>query len=362
MTAPAEIATGMTAAVLADVDRPLQLVSGIRWQAPRRGQVLVRIAYSGVCQSQLMEARGRRGHDAYLPHLLGHEGTGQVIEVGEGVTKVREGDFVVLGWIRGLGLEAGGTIYSSGERSLNAGAVTTFNQFALVSENRVVPLPEGMPLDVGVLLGCAVPTGAGIVTNDLRPPTGSTVAIFGLGGVGMSALMATMIFECGQVIAVDVSPEKLALARQFGATAMIDAAREDVISTIKTLTGGKGVDYAVEASGQAPVIELAFGSVRRGGGLCVFASHPAAGQRVSLDPYELICGKQIRGSWGGECRPDEDVPRFGALYRSGKLPLHKLLGKRYPLGSINEALDDLEAGCVGRPLIEIDPRLQRAAA
>lgn len=352
----------MRAAVLCQLNAPLEVLSGIRWQAPRRGQVLVKIAYSGVCQSQLMEARGRRGVDAYLPHLLGHEGTGQVVEVGEGVTKVCEGDFVVLGWIRGSGMDAGRAVYCAGERTINAGAVTTFNEYAVVSENRVVPLPEGMPLDIGVLLGCAVPTGAGIVTNDLQPPAGSTIAVFGLGGVGLSALMATMIFDCAQVIAVDVSADKLALAGQFGATTVIDASREDAVGLIRALTGGSGVDYAVEASGQARVIEQAFVSVRRDGGLCVFASHPASGERISLDPYELICGKQIRGSWGGACRPDHDVPKFGALYRAGRLPLHKLIGARYPLARINDAIDDLEAGCIGRPLIEIDPQLQLSSA
>ena len=353
----------MKGAVLSRLNEPLGLVSGIECPALGRGQVLVKIAYSGVCHSQLMEVRGRRGADAYLPHLLGHEGTGKVIEVGEGVTKVKPGELVVLGWIKGGGLDGGGVRYQCAcmPQPINAGGVTTFNEYAVVSENRLVALPPGVPLDIGVLFGCAVPTGAGIITNDLRPLPGSSVAVFGLGGIGMSALMATMLFECSKVIAVDVSAEKLALARSFGATHTIDANQGDPVNEIRDLTDGLGVDYAVEASGQVRVIEQAFESVRRGGGLCVFASHPEHGKRISIDPYELICGKQIRGSWGGSSNPDRDIPMFAKLYLEGGLPLEKLITKRYPLEAINEALDDLEHHRVGRPLIEIDTTLGQAA-
>lgn len=346
----------MKAAVLSNLNEPLELVTGIECGHPGRGQVLVKLAYSGVCHSQLMEVRGRRGADAYLPHLLGHEGSGKVVQVGESVSKVKPGELVVLGWIKGTGLDGGGVRYrcSCMPHDINAGGVTTFNEYALVSENRVVPLPHGVPLDVAVLFGCALPTGAGIVTNDLKPTSGSTIAIFGLGGIGMSALMATMLFKCSKVIAVDVTEEKLELARSFGATHTLNAATADVVTEIRALTFGAGVDYAVEASGQSSVIEQAFESVRRGGGLCVFASHPENGNRISIDPYELICGKQIRGSWGGSSNPDRDIPMFAKLYCDGKLPLDKLITKRYPLDAINDALDDLEHHRVGRPLIEID--------
>lgn len=315
----------------------------------------MKLAYAGVCHSQLMEARGRRGADAYLPHLLGHEGSGVVTAIGEGVTKVKSGARVVLGWIRGTGLEAGGVQYRTPRGLLNAGAVTTLNDHAVVSENRCVELPDGVPMDVGVLFGCAVPTGAGIVLNEVRPAAGSTIAVFGLGGVGLSALMTTKLFDCKAVIAVDIAEAKLAQALEFGATHVVDASVTDPLEAIRKLSGGQGVDYAVEASGSARVTETAFKSVRRGGGVCVFASHPAHGDEIRLDPHELICGKQIRGTWGGSTNPDSDIPRFAALYRDGKLPLGKLITRRYRLEDINEALDDLEAMRVARPLIEIDP-------
>lgn len=350
----------MKAAILSKLNQPLEVIFKVKLTSPGPGQVLIKLAYSGVCHSQLMEVRGRRGHDAYLPHMLGHEGSGKVIEVGDGVTKVSPGDLVVLGWIKSSGLDGGGVEYECEclPHLINAGGVTTFNEYALVSENRIVPLPSGIPLDIAVLFGCAVPTGAGIITNDLQPAPGSTLAVFGLGGIGLSALMATMLYQCEKVIAVDVSQEKLALAKSFGATHVINACVSDPVDEIRMITNGIGVDYAVEASGQAFVIEQAFASVRRGGGVCVFASHPAQGSSISIDPYELICGKQIRGSWGGSSNPDRDVPKFAQLYLEGKLPLAKLITKRYPLDDINEALDDLENQRVGRPLIEIDTTME----
>ena len=344
----------MRAAVLFELNQPLRVVDGVMPPELRRGQVRVRLAYSGVCRSQVMEARGLRGEDRYLPHLLGHEGSGVVESTGEGVTKVVPGERVILTWIRSRGLEATGTQYRFGPHVLNAGAVTTFNTHAVVSENRCVPLPEGVPMDVAVLFGCALSTGAGMVTNLLEPPPGSTVAVFGVGGIGLSALMACRLYQCARLIAVDVSTEKLAVARACGASDVIDARSTDPVAGIGALTNGVGVDFSIEAAGAARTIEQAFEAVRRGGGVCVFASHPAHGHRISLDPYELICGKRIIGTWGGQCDPDRDIPRLADLYRRGELPLDRLLEKRYRLDEINMALDDLERRVVCRPLIEID--------
>jgi len=344
----------MRAAILKELNKPLNVLSNIEIPNLNKGQILVRLAYSGVCHSQLMEASGKRGEDRYLPHMLGHEGSGVVEEIGEGVTKVKKGDRVILGWIKGSGIDAGGTIYLHDGEKINAGAVTTFSECAVVSENRCTILPEGIPMDVAVLFGCAVPTGAGIVTNTIQPAKGSTIAIFGLGGIGMSALMATQLFDCDKVIAVDIEGEKLELAKLFGATDTINSTSDDPVARIRELTNGLGVNYSVEASGQIGTIEQSFSAVRNGGGLCVFASHPESGSRISLDPYDLISGKQIKGSWGGACDPERDIPRLAALYREGKLPLDKLITKRYKLENINEALDDLKHRRVGRPLIEFN--------
>jgi S-(hydroxymethyl)glutathione dehydrogenase/alcohol dehydrogenase len=302
-----------------------------------------------------METRGKRGVDKYLPHLLGHEGTGRVVSIGEDVTKVCPGDWVILGWIKSSGIDVAGSIYKHHGVVINAGAVTTFNDHAVVSENRLVKLPVGVPLDVGVLFGCAVPTGAGIVTNTLKPKKDSTVAVFGLGGIGLSALMALKLFDCRKIIAIDVSEDKLRLAKEFGADETISALDQDLIKKIKNCSDG-GVDYSIEAAGKVKTIEQAFMSLKRNG-TCVFASHPPFGERISIDPFELICGKKIYGSWGGDCNPDIDIPKFAKEFLAGRLPLQLLLTKSYTLENINDALDDLECNRVNRPLIVISPKL-----
>ena len=319
-----------------------------------KGQVLVKVAFSGICHSQLMEVRGKRGEDPYLPHLLGHEGSGTVVEVGPNVSKVKTGDKVILGWIKGEGIDAPGPRYRYDNEIINAGGVTTFSDYTIVSENRCVKLPDGVPLDVAVLFGCALPTGAGIIINRIRPEKGSTLAIFGLGGVGLSALMVSGLFGCSAVIAVDVEDDKMKIAKEFGATHVVNSMRQDPIREILHITEGKGADYAVEAAGLSETIESAFRSVRKFGGLCVFASHPPAGAKIGLDPYDLICGRKIEGSWGGSSSPDKDIPLLAGLYLEGKLPLERMVSARYPLEGINQALDDLENRKIVRALIEMD--------
>lgn len=344
----------MKAAVLYQTGSPLVVEEGIDIPDLKPGQVLVRIAYSGVCRSQLMEVRGKRGDDRYLPHLLGHEGSGWVVETGAGVGKVKKGDPVILGWIKGDGADCPGTLYQKGAIQINAGSVTTLSEMAVVSENRCTPLPAGIPMDTAALLGCAVPTGAGIVLNTAKPEPGSTVALFGLGGIGLSALISLNLFQCRRIIAVDVSEEKLALARELGATDVIHALKEEPLKVIADLTDGRGVDISLEAGGLTQTIEMAFQAVRKGGGRCLFASHPPHGEKIALDPHDLISGKQIQGSWGGGWQPDRDTPRYADHFRSGRLPLEKLISHRYPLEGVNQALDDLEAGRTFRALVEID--------
>lgn len=341
----------MKAAVLFRSGETLRIVEDIEAPPPAIGQLFVALSCAGVCHSQLMEVRGGRGPDPHLPHLLGHEGVGTVLAIGEGVTRFRPGDRVVLGWIRGQGLDAAPVRYTWRGQKLNAGQVTTFNTHALVAESRCQPLPEGVPDEIGVLLGCAAPTGAGIVLNELKPEPGASAAVIGLGGIGLTALMALAACGCDPLIAVDIAPSKLQMALDLGAHHAIDASREDPVAAIRALTAGRGVDCAVEAAGRVQTIEQAFDSTRKFGGRCVFASHPPAGQKIAVDPHDLISGKVLMGSWGGASDPDRDVPRFGRLYTEGKLPLDRLLKDRYPLEGINQALDDLAHGAAFRPLI-----------
>lgn len=343
--------TEFSAAVLTETNRPLSIQPSIKVPRLKLGQVLVKVKYAGLCHSQVMEARGKRGEDRFLPHMLGHEGSGEVVAVGEGVSKVAVGDLVVLGWIRGEGLDAGGTQYESTIGTINAGGVTTFSEYTVVSENRCVKLDSNFPLDLAVLFGCALPTGAGMVLNQLQPKSGSTVAVLGLGGIGLSALLALNKFSLKRVVAIDVSEEKLQLAKEFGATDTVLMTPE-VADEVKDLLGD-GVDYCLEAAGTTQTIETGFALLNRNGHL-LFASHPAAGEMISLDPFELICGKTIKGSWGGGSMPDKDVPELMRIIKELDLPVHKLLSHRYSLNEINQALDDLEDRKIVRALIEID--------
>lgn len=314
------------------------------------GQVLVKVLFSGVCRSQLMEVQGGRGTDNWLPHLLGHEGSGIVVDVGEGVTKVKIGDEVILGWLKSSGLSAPGAKYLCGHQVINSGQVTTFSNYTVVSENRLIIKPLGLPFDTAVLFGCALPTGAGMVLNELKPQTNQSIIVLGLGGIGMAALIALKATGVKLIIAIDISNQKLALAKKLGATHIFNSTQDGFRKAIMDITDG-GAQLCIESGGQIETIEMGFSLIRKNGGSLLFASHPPEGEMIRLSPHELISGKKIAGSWGGATFPERDIPIMYALFKSANTDLSELLTKRYSLEQINEALNDLAAGKVFRPLI-----------
>jgi len=338
------------AAVLEHTCAPLSLKQ-IELPRLQPGQLLVKILFSGLCRSQLMEIKGKRGEDRWLPHLLGHEGSGIVIDTGAGVTKVKSGDEVILTWIKGKGLDAPGATYKFGNTVINSGPITTFSNYTVVAENRVVVKPPMLSFESSVLFGCALPTGAGMVLNELNIiPTSDSVVVLGLGGIGISALMTLLSIGVKQIIAIDFSDEKLDTVRKWGVEHCINAADENIMAKVLQLTQN-GADYCIEATGSIKGIEQGFSMVRKGGGQLLFASHPSDGETIKLEPHALISGKKIAGSWGGNVHPDRDIPRFHTLFSKASMPLEALLTKRYSLQQINHAFDDLEAGRVFRPLI-----------
>ncbi len=342
----------ITAAVLIKQNRPLEILNNILFPILNRGQVLVKINFAGLCHSQLMEISGERGEDKYLPHLLGHEGVGKVVEIGEGVTKVKKDDEVILGWIKAEGLEGGSSQYHTTEGIIiNSGAVTTFSDYAVVSENRLIKKPKHTPSELAVLYGCAIPTGLGMVLNAVPHNFNGTICFVGLGGIGLSALLSAKLRNFSKIIAIDVNPEKLALAKELGATHVINPLKQNTHQEIKNLTDNIGVDFCFESAGSTKTIELAFEIIKRGGGQCIFASHPAAGEKIALDPFELISGKNIRGTWGGESIPDQDIQQFDQYFKENLLPLNKLISKKYDLENINQAIDDLKNKKIARALV-----------
>ncbi len=333
------------AAVLVEHSKPLELCD-LEVPPLRTGQVLVEIAYSGVCRTQLGEAKGWRGPDKYLPHCLGHEASGWVRGMKGGAGKVNEGMAVVLSWMKGGGADKAGPEYAAyvdrGHKlhcqTVNAGPVTTFQKYAVVSENRVTPLAEGIDMKQAALLGCPLPTGIGAVWNTANARPGQSVAVFGCGGVGLSAILGAKLSGCEPVYAIDVNDGAIAAAQRLGAVLW---------------DGTPQVDIAIEAAGVGEAAEDAIESVRPRGGICVILGNAKRGDKLVLDPRWLNDGKQLRGSWGGDTDVDRDFPRLMRLMASGRLDASPLIGETFPLERVNEALAVLESGGCGRPILDM---------
>jgi len=339
------------AAILTQLKAPLEFWE-LELPSLKEGQVLVKMAYSGLCHSQLNEIKGLKGEDKFLPHTLGHEGSGQVEAVGRGVTKVVPGDNVVLSWLKGCGADVSGTQYSSKKGQVNSGAISTFLTYAILSENRVIPIPKTMPLKEAALLGCAIPTGAGVVKNEMSIREGQSFAVFGAGGVGLSALLAAKYAKAFPLIAIDVVEEKLQKARLMGATHVVNACHHDPVQEIQKIMQGRGLDYVFESAGRREAMEKAFSALKAPGGLCVVAGNLPMGEQISIDPFDLIRGKRIVGTWGGGSKIDHDVTFYAELYLKGQFDLNSLITHEVPLEHLNDLVSELEAGRVGRGLIK----------
>lgn len=342
-----------TAAVLVEPNSPLEIAE-LEIPMLHRGQVLVEVEFSGVCHTQILEWRGYRGVDPYLPHCLGHEGSGTVLEVGEGVTKVNCGDQVILSWIKGDGISAGGSTYGwDGRSNVNAGPITTFNRKSIISEDCLTVIPSNYPLKTVALVGCALPTGLGAVLNVARPIPGQSIAIFGVGGIGLCATMAANISGCTPIIAVDLVPQKAELAKTVGATHAVDASQDLVLERVFHICPN-GLDFAIEATGRPDVMGQAVESVRPQGGSVIIIGNARHGEVWELDPKQLNLGKRILGTWGGDSQPSRDYLKYCELAMENRLNLDPfLIPSTYPLYDINLAFADLELGRVIRPIIDL---------
>lgn len=342
----------MLAAVLVELKKPLEIVELDMPSALEAGQVLVKVHYSGICGSQLGEIDGVKGEDEFLPHLLGHEGSGIVIAVGPGVRYVKPDDKVVLHWRKGLGIDSATPSFQWAGRKVNSGWVTTFNEYAVVSENRVTAIPADSDLEVAALFGCAVTTGFGVVTNNAKVKIGESVVVFGAGGVGLNIVQASALVSAYPVIAIDLHDGKLDLAKKMGATHLINAKSTDARQAIRAICPG-GLDVFIDNTGQPPIIEMGYDLVKPQGRVTLVGV-PTKGNNISIYSLPLHFGRQISGSHGGEAIPQEDIPRYHGLYRSGRIQLKELLTNRYSLQQINEAISAMRTGAAsGRCLIRL---------
>jgi S-(hydroxymethyl)glutathione dehydrogenase/alcohol dehydrogenase len=344
----------MKAAVLTAIRKPLTVAEIKMPENLAVGQVLVKIHFTGICGSQLGEIDGVKGEDKFLPHLLGHEASGTVLEIGAGVRHVKPGDKVVLHWRKGLGIESETPHFTWDGRKVNAGWVTTFNEYAIVSENRVTAIPDDSDMEVAALYGCAVTTGFGVVENNAKVRIGESVIVFGAGGIGLSVIQAAALVSAYPIVAVDVFDNRLQLALQIGATHILNSKIGNVKEAILKLIGNAGADVFIDNTGQPAIIELGY-QITKPRGRVILVGVPGRGENISIYSLPLHFGKVLSGSHGGDSIPHEDISRYHNYFRAGKLPLQKLLTNSYSIDQINEAIADLRNGKIsGRCSIRMD--------
>ena len=331
------------AAVLTKLKKPLEIIYNLKYPKLKKGQVMIKVLHSAICRSQVMEIEGKRGKDKYIPHLLGHEGSGIVENIGEGVTKVCPGDKVFLSWIKGKGLDSSGIKIKFKHGILNAGPVTTFSNYSIVSENRCFLIPKKFPIKKSVIFGCAVPTGSGIIINEIKPKKNDSICIIGLGGVGLSILMACKKLKLNNVLVIDIDKKKINIAKKLGYKKNIILKNiKKAKSKILNLTKGKYFDYTIESSGNIQSIEFAFSITRKFGGQCFFASHPSNNSNIKLKPHDLISGKRILGTWGGSSDPQKIANYMAPFFLKNKKFLNLYFSKEYTLKKINHAIKDFK--------------------
>ena len=339
------------AAILAQSRAPLIIDEIILPEVLGIGQVLVKVLYSTICGAQLNEIAAAKGPDKFLPHLLGHEASARVLEIGPGVTTVKPGDTVVLHWRPSSGIQCQPPAYTWHGKKLNAGWVTTFNDHAVVSENRMTVISPDYDLRNAPLLGCAVTTAAGVINNDAGVKIGESVVVFGVGGVGLNVVQFAQLAGAYPIVAIDLVDSKLEMARERGATHCLNPSTAgDMDAAIRKIVGDKGPDKVIETTGAKQVIELAY-SLTHADGTCVLVGVPS--EKVTIYTLPIHFNKVLTGSHGGDAVPQVDIPRLIRLNQAGRLSFDGIITHEFPLEEINTALDVVRSGAAGRVVLKI---------
>ena len=340
----------MKAAYIYKLNKPLKISNTIKPEELNYGQLLIKNYYTGVCKSQIYEIYGGRDNKKYIPHLLGHEATGVVVAKHPTVKKVKIGDRVVLTWLKCKGIQSKNPIYSDNLKKINSGSVSTFSSHSVVSENRVLKLPKDIPLRKGVILGCAFPTGAGMILNHINNGLYKKIAFVGLGGVGVSALLAGLNLNFSEICCFDINEKRI----NFLKKKIKNKKKVSYFKFEKKIQKkfDNYFDFVIETSGSTKGIESAFGILKNTGKM-IFASHPHKGDKIKLDPFDFIKGKRIYGSWGGEVNYERSSKKIFKLFKSIKNIEKLFKEKTYSLAEINKAIQDLKKNRVLRPIIKL---------
>ncbi len=341
----------MKAAILVEQRKPLVVDDVEMPEKLEYGQVLVKIIYTSICGAQINEYLGTKGPDKFLPHLLGHEASGLVEACGPGVTTVKPGDTVVLHWRKGDGIQAPVARFQWRGKPLNAGWVTSFSEYSIVSENRVTAIPADANMRTAPLYGCAITTAFGLLQNEAHVKSGESIVVVGVGGVGLAVVMAARCANANPVVAVDVNDFKLEKAKEFGATHLINSRKEDLAAALSRLFP-RGADVIVETTGLNPVKEICCDLVSPSG-KAIFVGVTAKGEKMLLDSTPLHFGKRIVASYGGSSNPSYDIPRLTQLEMLGRFDLNGMITHEFCLEDINKAFEAIQAGQVLRGIIKI---------
>jgi len=332
------------AAILTELNKPL-VVDELLIPILDVGQVLVRVYIGGICGAQMGEISGAKGPDKWLPHLLGHEGGGEVLEVGPGVTLVKPGDHVVMHWRKGRGIEAKPPRYQWGDKSVGGGRITTFNETAVVSENRLTKIPQDIPFNVAALMGCAVTTALGMVNNEAKIKIGESVAVAGCGGVGLNVIQGAVLAGANPILAFDKVRAKADSAFSLGA---------DFTDDVEVLRQAGSFDVFVDTTGSCEIISLGYDLIKPAVGRLILLGQPHHEACLSIPGFRRhYCGKTILDSQGGLTDPNVDIPRYLGLYKIGRLPVDKLISHRFSLERVNDALDVVRSGLAARVVLEM---------
>ena len=342
------------AAILVELNQPLEVAEIELPETLSFGQVLVKVIYSGICGAQINEIEGAKGPDKFLPHLLGHEGCAEVLEVGPGVRTVKVGDTVCMHWRPSDGLQSDTPAYQWKGRKVNAGWVTTFNEHAVISENRLTPVPEDFPRKLVPLFGCAVTTALGVVNHDAQVRIGQSVVVFGVGGVGLNIVQFAEMVSAHPIVGIDIVDSKLEMAMRFGATHAFNSEKlQDLDERIREVVGNGGADVVVDTTGRARVIEKAY-ELTHPDGKTILVGVPRKGDHVSIYTLPLHFKKVLTGSHGGSADPHIEIPRLIRLWRAKKLNLDGLITHEFTFEKINDAIKVMRGGEAGRVLVVME--------